>query len=77
MKKTKIFAHFDIEADGPTPATSNMINIGCVFTDKNGTIIHEICIDLLPRIGYHGDADTLKWWSRFLSVFFSIFDLIH
>lgn len=58
-----VFAHFDIEADGPTPATSNMINIGIVFTDNNGKTIHEVCLDLLPRLGYPGDADTLKWWT--------------
>jgi len=60
---TTVFAHFDVEADGPTPATSNMINIGIVFTNNDGKIIHEVCLDLLPRLGYPGDADTLKWWS--------------
>lgn len=58
-----VFAHFDIEADGPTPATSNMINIGIVFTDIDGKIIEELCLDLQPRLGYPGDADTLKWWN--------------
>jgi hypothetical protein len=58
-----VFAHFDIEADGPTPATSNMINIGIVFTDNDGKTIHEACLDLLPRLGYPGDADTLMWWT--------------
>lgn len=58
-----VFAHFDIEADGPTPVTSNMINIGVVFTDNDGKIIHEVCLDLQPRLGYPGDENTLKWWN--------------
>lgn len=58
-----VFAHFDIEADGPTPATSNMINLGIVFTDIDGKIIEELCLDLQPRLGYPGDEDTLKWWN--------------
>ena len=58
----KIFGHFDIEADGPTPMTSNMINIGVVFTDNLGKILHEVSIDISPRKGYNGDKDTLNWW---------------
>ncbi len=63
-KMTSVFGHFDIEADGPTPATSNMINIGIVFTDESGKTLSEICVDLQPRIGYPGDPDTLKWWAH-------------
>ena len=63
-KKTKIvIGHFDIEANGATPATSSMINLGIVFTDIDGKIIEELCLDLQPRLGYPGDADTLKWWN--------------
>lgn len=60
----KVFGHFDIEADGPTPVTSNMINIGIVFTDENGKVLGEICVDLKQRIGFKGDADTISWWSH-------------
>lgn len=59
-----VYGHFDIEADGPTPATSNMINIGIVFTDASGATLNEICVDLQPRLGYPGDAETLKWWQH-------------
>jgi len=59
-----IFGHFDIEADGPTPATSNMINIGIVFTGSAGNILGEICVDIKPRIGFRGDASTIAWWSH-------------
>lgn len=58
-----VFAHFDIEADGPSPATANMINIGIVFTNDKGDVLATVSVDLQPRLGYAGDADTLKWWS--------------
>lgn len=63
MRKTKsLYGHFDIEADGPTPSTSNMINIGIVFTNDIGDVVKEFVADLRPRIGFNGDADTLQWW---------------
>ena len=31
-----IYAHFDIEADGPSPAMNNMISLGISFTDSQG-----------------------------------------
>lgn len=58
----KIFAHFDIKADGTSPATSNMLSIGIVFTDINGKVIKDITIDLLPREGYVGDTVSINWW---------------
>ena len=59
-----IFGHFDIEADGPTPSTSNMINIGIVFTNERGKTLQEINVDIKPREGYFGNVDTVKWWSH-------------
>lgn len=59
-----IYGHFDIEADGPSPATSNMISLGIVFTDETGTEIDTFQVDLCPRDGFRGNEDTLNWWKH-------------
>lgn len=65
MKKSgSLFGHFDIEADGPSPSTSNMINMGVVFTDEEENIVDEINLDILPRPGYIGNEETKKWWQH-------------
>src|SRR5271170_6092221 len=56
----RLYAHFDIESDGPCVTTNNMIAIGIVFTDTNG---HEIetfrrCIKPVP--GKVADNNTMK-----------------
>ena len=56
------YAHFDIEADGPSPASSNMISIAIVLTDSTGVVLDELLCDILPRPGYEGDVSTLAWW---------------
>jgi hypothetical protein len=55
----KVFGHFDVEADGPTPMSGNMINIGIVFTTDDGNVIDELVCDLQKRDGIFGDKATL------------------
>ena len=59
-----IYGHFDIEADGPSPATSNMISLGVVFTNEQGIEIDSFQVDLRPRDGFRGNEDTLNWWKH-------------
>lgn len=59
-----IYGHLDIEANGPSPGTSSMINIGIVFTNADGNVVGEFMVDILPRKGYDGDKDTLAWWTE-------------
>lgn len=62
MKGQILYGHFDIEADGPSPATSNMINFGVVFTDYTGAVLAQHTMDIQQRAGFSGDKDTLEWW---------------
>jgi hypothetical protein len=60
-----VYGHFDIEADGKTPAHSNMISFAVVFTEddgKFGKIVDELLLDIKQRPGKTGDRETLDWW---------------
>ena len=46
-----LFAHFDVEADGPSTATNNMISLGIVFTDPNGVEVDSFLGDMEPLPG--------------------------
>ena len=60
-----LFAHFDIEADGPSPAFNNMISIGIVFTNTDGKVVDEFLGDFKPLLNHPEDADTMKhFWYR-------------
>jgi len=62
----KIYAHFDIEADGPSPNKNNMISIGVVFTDdKEGHELDSFLGDLAILPGHIEDSATLEeFWSK-------------
>lgn len=62
MNQNIVYGHFDVEADGPTPTTGNMINMGIIFTDPSGKILEEVSVDIQPRPEFNPDPDTLKWW---------------
>ena len=59
-----VYGHFDIEADGPSPGTSNMLSVAFVFTNQIGETLDEMLIDIQPRLGFPGNADTKLWWSH-------------
>lgn len=59
---------FDVETDGKSPATSNMIQFGAVaylFNKKNMQFkeVDSICVDIAPRKGYPGHPDNIKLWN--------------
>lgn len=60
-----ILAHFDIEADGPSPAYNSMLSIGVVFTDSEGNFVQEFLGDFEPLEGHEEDEATMKeFWDR-------------
>jgi len=46
-----LYAHFDIEADGPGTASNNMISLGIVFTDSKGVEVDSFLGDMEPLPG--------------------------
>ena len=59
-----VFGHFDIEADGPSPAHNNMISLGVVFTNAKGEVVQEFQADLKPLPNHFEDDDTMKnFWN--------------
>lgn len=64
-KGKELFAHFDIEADGPSPACNNMLSIGIVFTDNNGSMVTEFLGDFEVLPGKCEDPLTMQeFWER-------------
>lgn len=60
-----LFAHFDVEADGPSPAFNNMISIGVVVTNDQGAIVGEFLGDLEVLPDHVEDAATsVEFWNR-------------
>ncbi len=45
----KLYLHFDIEADGNSPANSNMLGLGLVVTDGDGDEVGDFEVNILPR----------------------------
>ena len=59
-----LFAHFDIEADGPSPALNNMISIGVVFTNQKGDEVGNFLGDIEPLDGHAEDSATIKEFKK-------------
>ena len=61
-----LYAHFDIEADGPSPAFNSMLSIGIVFTEAStGKIVHEFLGDFEPLDNHETDQATMtEFWER-------------
>lgn len=61
-QKQKLLASFDVEADGPCPATSNMVELGVSFIlDTSGEEIDSFYTCIKRRDNYPGDESTIKW----------------
>ena len=50
---------FDIEADGPSPATNNMLQFGAVTNSGE-----KFSVNIQQRSGYVGDPDTIAWLAK-------------
>lgn len=60
-----VYAHFDIEADGPLVFENNMISVGIVFTDSNGDEVNSFLGDLALIEGHKEDPSTItEFWDR-------------
>lgn len=60
-----LFAHFDVEADGPSPAFNSMLSIGVVVTDQSGVFVDEFLGDFEPMVGKQEDSQTMtEFWSK-------------
>jgi hypothetical protein len=61
-----VYAHFDIEADGPSPFENNMLSIGVVFTDQSGKELANFLGDLKPLSGHVEDTSTMEefWYAN-------------
>ncbi len=60
-----IYAHFDIEADGQSVFENNMISLGIVFTDSNGTEVNSFLGDIESLEGHEADPATInEFWLR-------------
>lgn len=57
---SKVYAHFDIEADGPCVINNNMISLGIVFMDPNGKEIDSFLVDIEQIDSHKPDKDTLS-----------------
>ena len=58
-------AHFDIEADGPSPWKNSANSFGICFMNSNGKIVAEFLGDMEPLPGKVEDPDTMKYfWDK-------------
>lgn len=63
--ENRIYAHFDIEADGPSPAINNMISIGISFQTSDGKEIARFLGDIKPLLNHKPDEQTLEeFWFK-------------
>lgn len=60
MQKT-LYASFDVEADGPCPQNSNMVELGVSFLTKDGEEIDHFYSTIERKEGYDGDVKTIEW----------------
>lgn len=56
-----IYFHFDVEANGYSPARSSMLELGICVTDSSGTEIDTFNEIITQRPGFSGDNDTITW----------------
>ncbi len=49
MKKPKLYMHFDVEADGECPDTSNMLSLGISGAVADGTEVYTYLQNITPR----------------------------
>lgn len=60
-----VYAHFDVEADGPSPAINNMVSFGILFTDETGKQLESLQMDLKPLPNHYPDQRTMdEFWSK-------------
>jgi hypothetical protein len=58
-----VFAHFDIEADGPSPVQNSMLSLGIVFSNVKGEEIGFFLGDMEPLPGHTSDVYTMtNFW---------------
>jgi hypothetical protein len=56
-----IYFHFDVEANGYSPAKSSMLELGICVTDSNGTEIDTFNEIISERTSCPGNEDTIEW----------------
>ncbi len=56
-----VYFHFDVEANGYSPARSSMLELGICVTDSNGNEIDTFNEIITSRPHFNGDPDTLEW----------------
>ncbi|AYV78094.1 MAG: hypothetical protein Edafosvirus5_12 [Edafosvirus sp.] len=65
MSKKKLYASFDIEADGEVPVKNSMLSIGIVFFEPDGKEIKSYQRNLLPLSDRVQDPKCMsEFWSK-------------
>ena len=57
-----LYFSFDIEADGPSPATNSMLGFALVVFDQDGNVLGTFERNILPLDGHQQDPDTIQWF---------------
>ena len=69
MSKPKLYASFDIEADGSSPANNSMLSNGIVFFNSNGTEIKSFQRNIKPLPDKTQEKRCMtEFWDKFPDV---------
>lgn len=60
----KLYASFDIEADGLSPYNSNMVELGISFLDESGIEVDSFYSAIKRIPGKEGTVGTIKWLEK-------------
>jgi hypothetical protein len=64
-KPMRLYASFDIEADGSSPAQNSMLSFGLVLFDSTGKEIDKLQINLKPRVGAEQEKRCMdEFWAK-------------
>ena len=65
IEKEKLFLSFDIESDGPTPMTNNLLSIGIIGITMDEKIIFEYEANIEPLVTHVQDNQCMQtFWLK-------------